>query len=172
VFNLELEEGLEASYLTLRDEDAYDSGCDHSAGGKRRRGRRHLPDADGYARRRRHIGFYSAQEFDLSPFEPIRAQVLELGRACVHSEHRNSAGALAAVARHCGVREGAGLPLSCWGAVRLPRKILKRASLCTKCSPTGTLRPNTFARSRCPVGRAPIPCSNRIRPPFRAHPNC
>ena len=34
-------------------------------------------------------GFYSAQEFDLGPFESIRAQVLELGRACVHIEHRN-----------------------------------------------------------------------------------
>jgi putative hemolysin len=35
------------------------------------------------------LGFYSAQEFDLSPFEPIRSQVLELGRACVHQDHRN-----------------------------------------------------------------------------------
>ena len=29
VFNLELDEGLESSFLTLRDEDPYDSGCDH-----------------------------------------------------------------------------------------------------------------------------------------------
>jgi putative hemolysin len=36
-----------------------------------------------------HLGFYSAQEFDLSPFEPIRGQILELGRACVHQNHRN-----------------------------------------------------------------------------------
>ena len=88
VFNLELDEGLETSYLTLRDEDAYDSGCDHllvEAGGevvgtyRMQTGKRAAE----------HIGFYSAQEFDLSPFESIREQVLELGRACVHSEHRN-----------------------------------------------------------------------------------
>ena len=88
VFNLELEEGFEASYLTLRDEDPYDSACDHllveNAGevvGTYRM------QTGGKAAE--NIGFYSAQEFDLSPFEAIREQVLELGRACVHSEHRN-----------------------------------------------------------------------------------
>jgi putative hemolysin len=88
VFNLELEEGLEESYLTLRDEDLYDVACDHL-----------LVECNGEVvgtyrmqtgdRAAQHSGFYSAQEFDLTPFEPIRAQVLELGRACVHSEHRN-----------------------------------------------------------------------------------
>jgi putative hemolysin len=88
VFNLELQEGLEASYLTLRDEDAYDVACDHL-----------LVECEGEVvgtyrmqtgeQAARHKGFYSAQEFDLSPFEPIRNEVLELGRACVHSEHRN-----------------------------------------------------------------------------------
>lgn len=88
VFNLELQEGLESSYLTLRDEDVYDSACDHL-----------LVELEGEvvgtyrmqtgARAAQHHGFYSGQEFDLSPFEPIRDQVLELGRACVHSEHRN-----------------------------------------------------------------------------------
>jgi putative hemolysin len=38
-----------------------------------------------------HRGFYSAQEFDLTPFEPLRNQIVELGRACVHSQHRNLA---------------------------------------------------------------------------------
>ena len=88
VFNLELEEGLEASYLTLRDEDAYDSGCDHllveNAGEVV--GTYRMQTGTSAAE---NIGFYSAQEFDLSPFESIRAQVLELGRACVHIEHRN-----------------------------------------------------------------------------------
>ena len=88
VFNLELEEGLEASYLTLRDEDAYDSGCDHllveNAGEVV--GTYRMQTGTSAAE---NIGFYSAQEFDLGPFESIRAQVLELGRACVHIEHRN-----------------------------------------------------------------------------------
>ena len=88
VFNLELQEGLDSSYLTLRDEDAYDVACDHL-----------LVEFEGEVvgtyrmqtgeQAARHRGFYSAQEFDLSPFEPIRGEVLELGRACVHSEHRN-----------------------------------------------------------------------------------
>jgi len=38
-----------------------------------------------------HRGYYSAQEFDLSPLDPLRDQVIELGRACVHSQHRNLA---------------------------------------------------------------------------------
>ncbi len=88
VFNLELEEGLESSFLTFRDEDAYDTACDHL-----------LVEAQGEVvgtyrmqtglRAAQHKGFYSAQEFDLTPFEVIRSQVLELGRACVHQDHRN-----------------------------------------------------------------------------------
>ncbi len=88
VFNLELQEGLESSYLTFRDEDAYDEACDHLLV-------EHRGEVVGTYRMQsgtqaaKHRGFYSAQEFDLSPFESIRAQVLELGRACVHQEHRN-----------------------------------------------------------------------------------
>jgi len=88
VFNLELQEGLEASFLTLRDEDAYDSACDHLIV-------EHGTEVVGTYRMQTgtraaaHRGFYSAQEFDLTPFDAIRAEVLELGRACVHQEHRN-----------------------------------------------------------------------------------
>lgn len=88
VFNLELQEGLESSFLTLRDEDPYDAGCDHllvEVGGEVVGTYRMQTGT----RAAQNLGFYSAQEFDLSPFEAIRGQVLELGRACVHSEHRN-----------------------------------------------------------------------------------
>jgi putative hemolysin len=34
-------------------------------------------------------GYYSAQEFDFTPFEPLRHEIVELGRACVHSDHRS-----------------------------------------------------------------------------------
>ncbi len=37
----------------------------------------------------RNFGFHSAQEFDLSPFDGIVHETLELGRACVLREHRN-----------------------------------------------------------------------------------
>jgi len=36
------------------------------------------------------LGYYSEQLFDFAPFEPIRGELLELGRACVHSDYRNT----------------------------------------------------------------------------------
>jgi putative hemolysin len=92
IFNLELNEGLEASYATLRDEDPFDAICDHllvediSTGEVV--GTYRLQTGTTAAANR---GFYSAQEFDLSPLEPLRPQLVELGRACVHSRHRNLA---------------------------------------------------------------------------------
>lgn len=35
------------------------------------------------------IGYYSEQEFDFSPYESLRPQIIELGRACIAKEHRN-----------------------------------------------------------------------------------
>ena len=37
------------------------------------------------------LGYYSAREFDFSPFEPARSCLVELGRACVHRRHRSLA---------------------------------------------------------------------------------
>jgi Acetyltransferase (GNAT) domain len=34
------------------------------------------------------LGFYSAREFDFTPYAPIGKSLLELGRACIHKEHR------------------------------------------------------------------------------------
>jgi putative hemolysin len=90
VFNLELREGLEQSYATCLDADAYDAICDHLLvedvktgeviGTYRlQTGRRAMENR----------GYYSAQEFDFTPYEPLREQMVELGRACVHSGHRN-----------------------------------------------------------------------------------
>ena len=90
VFNLELNEGLESSFATLRDEDRFDPVCDHLLVEDRRTG-----DVVGTYRLQtghsaaRHFGYYSEQEFDFSPYEPLRGQIVELGRACVHVDHRN-----------------------------------------------------------------------------------
>jgi putative hemolysin len=90
VFNLELNEGLESSFATLRDEDRFDPVCDHLLVEDTRTG-----DVVGTYRLQtgpaaaRNLGYYSAQEFDFTPFEPFRNQVIELGRACVHRDHRN-----------------------------------------------------------------------------------
>lgn len=35
-------------------------------------------------------GFYSAQEFHLENLEPLRHTMVELGRACLHKDHRNA----------------------------------------------------------------------------------
>jgi putative hemolysin len=35
------------------------------------------------------LGYYSEREFDFAPYEPIRCEMIELGRACVHAGHRN-----------------------------------------------------------------------------------
>jgi putative hemolysin len=35
------------------------------------------------------LGYYCAQEFEFDVFEPFRSQIVELGRACVHRQHRN-----------------------------------------------------------------------------------
>ncbi len=90
VFNLELSEGLESSFATLRDEDPFDAICDHLLVEKKDTG-----EIVGTYRlqtgrvARKHRGFYSEQEFDFSPFEPVAHQIVELGRACVHADHRS-----------------------------------------------------------------------------------
>ncbi len=91
VFNLELEEGLAASYDTGKDEDAFDQVCHHmmiykaSAGvvGTYRFQTVEMATEGG-------LGFYSASEFDMRtlPEDVIKAGV-ELGRACIAKEHRS-----------------------------------------------------------------------------------
>jgi putative hemolysin len=89
VFNLELNEGLAASWSTHRDVDQFDDACDHllveqtatnAIVGTYRLQTGMMASL--------HHGYYSAQEFDFSPFEPHRTELVELGRACVHQEHR------------------------------------------------------------------------------------
>ena len=90
VFNLELNEGLTESLATCLDADPFDEVCDHLLV-------EHLPTGEivgTYRLQTGHTaavnrGYYSEQEFDFRPFEPIRAELIELGRACVHSHHRN-----------------------------------------------------------------------------------
>jgi len=56
------------------------------------------------------LGYYGEEFFDFRPFENLRAEVLELGRACVHQDYRNSNvlhmlwKGIARYARSCGAR--------------------------------------------------------------------
>ncbi len=90
VFNLELREGLEQSYATCLDADAYDAVCDHLLVEDVRTGdvigTYRLQTGSTAAAR---LGYYSAQEFDFAPYEPLRREIIELGRACIHSDHRS-----------------------------------------------------------------------------------
>ena len=90
VFNLELHEGLEESYANGLDEDPFDPVCDHllveHKATSRIVGTYRLQTGVNAALRR---GYYSEQEFDFAGFERFRGEMIELGRACVHQEHRN-----------------------------------------------------------------------------------
>jgi putative hemolysin len=92
VFNLELDEGLVQSYDTGLDADPFDAVCDHLI----------VEDTSDGAivgtyrlqtglRANAALGYYSEREFDFAPYEPMRAQILELGRACIHQKHRSFA---------------------------------------------------------------------------------
>ncbi len=90
VFNLELQEGLAQSHATGLDVDPFDAVCDHLMVER---------VADGAvvgtyrmqtgSRAALHIGYYCAQEFAFSVYEPYRSEILELGRACIAREHRS-----------------------------------------------------------------------------------
>ena len=92
VFNLELGEGLARSYGSGLDADEFDTQCDHlivrEAVSDRVVGTYRLQTG---TMARQGIGYYSEREFDFAPFEPLRSQIVELGRACVHAEHRTFA---------------------------------------------------------------------------------
>lgn len=92
VFNLELQEGLRASYERGYDTDAYDAYCDHlivkdvaldQVVGTYRLLR--------HSRAARNIGFYSENEFDLSNLKRLLGELLELGRSCIAHTHRSLA---------------------------------------------------------------------------------
>jgi putative hemolysin len=91
VFNLELQEGLESAYVTGHDTDRYDEVCDHLIVESKVNGevvgtyRMQMGDAA-----LGNFGYYSEQEFDFSPYENLRGQVAELGRACIHRDHRST----------------------------------------------------------------------------------
>jgi putative hemolysin len=90
VFNLELGEGMAESYAIGLDVDPFDEFCDHliveeldtsEIVGTYRLQTGQLAAAN--------LGYYSEREFDFAAYEPFRCELIELGRACVHADHRN-----------------------------------------------------------------------------------
>jgi len=132
VFNVEMGEGLSSSYSTGLDRDRFDPVCDHLIVENHEDGRvvgtyrmqSGLTAAAGF-------GYYSAQEFEFAPYECIRGQVLELGRASIDRQHRSSEvltllwRGIAQYAKHYGLRYLVGCsslnstdPLAGWSLYR------------------------------------------------------
>jgi putative hemolysin len=90
VFNLELNKGLKASYECGLDVDEFDAYCDHLIVRDLKSG-----DVVGTyrllhgAQARRHIGFYSEKEFDLSRIKERDGELMELGRSCARKDFRD-----------------------------------------------------------------------------------
>jgi putative hemolysin len=88
-FNLELNEGLERAFETGEDTDEFDPVCDHlivhddSTGNVV--GTYRLQTG---VSARRNLGYYSAREFDFTPYAALGHEMVELGRACIHPDHR------------------------------------------------------------------------------------
>ena len=90
VFILEMVEGLSGSHASGFLADPLDAVCDHLLV-------EHLPSKQIVGTYRlqtgrnaaRNLGYYCAQEFEFDVFEPLRTEMIELGRACVHRQHRN-----------------------------------------------------------------------------------
>jgi putative hemolysin len=91
VYNLELNEGLSDSYRTLRDIDEFDAQCHHLMVVHKASGAvagTYRIQTGSMAMQR--LGFYSAQEFDISAFpREFLERCVEVGRACIGREYRN-----------------------------------------------------------------------------------
>lgn len=93
VFNIELGEGLASSYQTGLDTDQFDLCCEHLLIEDKQETNLTRRVVGTYrmqsgATAARHHGYYSEQEFNFAPYEPLRADILELGRASIDREHR------------------------------------------------------------------------------------
>jgi len=91
VFNLELNEGLACAFNSGQDRDEFDGACDHliveHAGTRKVVGTYRLQTG---ATAAADLGYYSEREFDFAPYEGIRPKIVELGRACIHRDHRST----------------------------------------------------------------------------------
>ena len=90
VFNAELGSGLSVSESSGLDRDEFDPICDHlmvyEAATRELAGTYRLQT--GY-RAKSNLGYYSERLFDFTRYEPLRREILELGRACVHKDFRS-----------------------------------------------------------------------------------
>ncbi len=91
VFNKELGEGLPESHETRKDRDPYDLYCDHlivvdNSYDKKIVGTYRILRS---SVAKKYIGFYSENEFNLSPIYKLIDEAAEIGRSCVHPDYRD-----------------------------------------------------------------------------------
>jgi putative hemolysin len=153
VFNLELGEGIASSWQTGLDQDRFDLFCEHLIVEDRSDGQ-----VVGTYRMQsgvtasENLGYYSEQEFDFTPYQKLRPQVLELGRASIDREHRTSEvlmllwRGIAHYARACGLRYLIGCsslnsrePQEGWSLYSQLGDFLASESLCTRAKPSYAL---------------------------------
>jgi len=92
VFNVEVHKGLQSSYERGLDIDQFDPFCEHLIV----RERKSAAVVGTYrlllgAQARKHIGFYSEREFDLTKIKRLNGELLELGRSCARKDFRDKA---------------------------------------------------------------------------------
>ena len=92
IFNVELGEGLDESWETRRDRDPFDAVCHHlivvERASQRIVGTYRMQTT---TMAKTHLGLYSSAEFDLTAVpDEIMDGAVELGRACVAEDHRNT----------------------------------------------------------------------------------
>ena len=93
VFNIEMGEGLVASYQTGLDTDHFDPFCEHLLVEDKQEDNPAHSIVGTYRMQSgttaaANLGYYSEQEFNFAPYEPLRPGILELGRASIDREHR------------------------------------------------------------------------------------
>ena len=93
VFNIEPNEGLTSSYQTGLDTDNFDLFCEHLLVEDKQESNPFRRVVGTYrmqsgATALRNLGYYSEREFNFASYEPLRAGILELGRASIDREHR------------------------------------------------------------------------------------
>jgi putative hemolysin len=163
VFNLELNEGLEHSHQTGLDADPFDAVCEHLLV-------EHVPTREVVGTYRlqtgasaaNNLGYYCAQEFEFAPFEPLRSEIIELGRACVHRQHRNLVvlGMLWKGIADYASRQGGRYLVGCSSLTSQDPAVgaAAYANLCRQHLAAGPLRTRPLAALACPLDQlAPEP---------------
>ena len=90
IFNVELDEGIKANDETKRDIDKFDAHCDHLIVKDKSTGNivatyRIHPSWKIHCE-----GFYTSTEFNISKLGLQKRRTIEVGRACIHPEHRGN----------------------------------------------------------------------------------